>query len=537
MSIPPSLVVFKSSHYLLHFDAVVLAKTMPYVHLHSQEPCTGSTRLNNHREDWKTLLAQLKERTDIASAMGGTDKVRKQLERGRLNVRERIAYLCDEDSFSEYGALAGGNPPDGQESLAGDGLVGGTGRIDGRSLVVVAEDFTVKGGSIGHPNAAKRTRLVRLAMEQRLPLVLMLDGAGERTGNQTERYPNCPNDLQLVADLKGQVPVITLVLGTSAGHGALTGMFADLIVMAEGAALFSAGPPLVRAALGIEATPAELGGASLHTRESGVAHNRGKTEQDCIAMARYFLSLLPSRAGDPLPEYRDHPVAARRSVERLMDIIPPQANQAYDMHQVLHELVDAQSLFELQPDYGRSMILAIGRIGGVPCLLMANQPTVQAGAITREAADKASHFIAMADSFGLPLVSLLDNPGVMPGPAAEKSGVLKAAGQMFLAQRRFRGRKIVVTLRKAFGFGSSVMGMNPWDGQLISLALPCVNLGGIPAIGGVEAAGGSNEDAARLKEAQSGAWVPADAMAFDKVIAPAELRNEIIAALYLHCAT
>ena len=124
-------------------------------------------------------------------------------------------------------------------------------------------------------------------------------------------------------------------------------------------------------------------------------------------------------------------------------------------------LVDEASLFELQPEYGRSLVVALARIGGEPCLVLANQPLVEAGAITSQAAHKATHFIAVADAFGLPLVSLVDNPGVMPGPASEKSGVLKAAAEMFLAQRRYRGRKIVVTLRKAFGFGSSVMGMNP----------------------------------------------------------------------------
>jgi acetyl-CoA carboxylase carboxyltransferase component len=137
----------------------------------------------------------------------------------------------------------------------------------------------------------------------------------------------------------------------------------------------------------------------------------------------------------------------------------------------------------------------------------------------------------VAQAFGLPLVSLLDNPGVMPGPEAERSGVLKAAGRMFAAQRRFRGRKIVVTLRKAFGFGSSVMGMNPWDRQTISLALPSVSLGGVPAIGGAQAAGASPQDAERMRELQSGAWIPADAMAFDKVVDPRQLRNEIILAL------
>ena len=487
--------------------------------------------MTKNRQAWKALLAQLQERSSLARAMGGSDRVKRQHQRGRLTARERIEGLCDPHSFNEYGELAGGNHPGGEAPLAGDGVVGGTGRIDKRSVVVIAEDFTVKGGSIGHVNSAKRTRLVRLALEQGLPLVLMLDGAGERSSNQMERYPNSPGDLQLVADLKGQVPVVALVLGTSAGHGALTGMFADLIIMAEGTAMFSAGPPLVQAALGITATPEELGGAAMHTSVSGVAHNLGSTEQDCFTMARQFLSLLPTRAGAAPPEDRDQPAAAPRLLDSLLDIIPPQANQVYDMHQVLHELVDQQTLFELQPRFGSNIVTALARIGGIPCLLVANQPAVQAGAITREAAEKATHFITVASAFDLPLVTLLDNPGVMPGPAAEQSGVLKAAGQMFQAQRRYRGRKIVVTLRKAFGFGSSVMGMNPWDHQAISLALPSVSLGGVPAIGGAEAARSSAEDAATLRDLQTGAWVAADAMAFDKIVSPADLRNEIITVL------
>ena len=483
-----------------------------------------------HREGWQALLDELQTRTDFAEGMGGEEKIGAQQGRGRLTARQRIASLCDRNSFSEYGALAGGQDPAGGAPLPADALVGGTARIDGRTVVVLAEDFTVKGGSIGHPNAAKRARLVRLALERALPLVLMLDGAGERTGNQTARYPNAPGDLQLVADLQGVAPVVTLVLGTSAGHGALTGMFADLIVMAEGSAMFSAGPPLVQAALGIATTPEELGGARMHTARSGVAHNIGNTEQDCFAMARYFLSLLPARAGDPPPR-TSGPSSARRSLDGLLDIIQTHAHQTYDMRDVLGELVDSQSLFELQPDYGRSLIAALARIGGAPCMIIANQPAVEAGAVTRTAAEKATHFIGVADRFDLPLVSLVDNPGVMPGPAAEADGVLKAAAGMFLAQRRYRGRKIVATLRKAFGFGSSVMGMNPWDSQVVSLALPAVNLGGVPAIGGAEAAKASEEEAGRLREIQSGAWVAADAMAFDRVISPAALRNEIIAAL------
>ncbi len=203
------------------------------------------------------------------------------------------------------------------------------------------------------------------------------------------------------------------------------------------------------------------------------------------------------------------------------------------MRELLRIVCDEQSLFELQPNFGGSLIAALARIGGMPCMVIANQPNILAGAITVDSARKAAHFIDVANQFGVPLVSLLDNPGVMPGPISEQAGVLKAAGEMFAAQRRYRGKKVVATLRKAFGFGSSVMGMNPWDRQTISLALPTVNLGGVPAIGGAEASRASEAEAQQMQEAQSGAWVPADAMAFDKVIVPQELRNEIIHALRL----
>jgi len=464
--------------------------------------------------------------------MGGKEKVSKQHDKGRLTARERIELLFEAGTFNEIGALAGGNHPAGHEPLAGDGVVGGTGLVNGRSVVALAEDFTVKGGSIGHANAAKRTRLVRLALEQQLPLVLMLDGAGERADNSSERYPNCPNDLQLVADLKGQVPVVTLVLGSAAGHGALTGMFADFIVMLEGASMFTAGPPLVQASLGIQASPEELGGAAMHTSRSGVAHNLASDEQAALTQARYFLSMLPQRHGEAPPREPRTGAALPSDADALLDIIPPDGSQAYDMRAVLQSLADRDTTMELQPGYGSSILCVLARFGGVPAMVVANQPNLLAGAITRAAAEKATHFIEVAHAFGLPLITLLDNPGVMPGPESEAEGILKAAGQMFAAQRRFRGQKIVVTLRKAFGFGSSVMGMNPWDRQAISLALPSVSLGGVPAIGGAAASGASPEQARDMQTAQSGAWIPADAMAFDKVVNPVDLRREIINVLY-----
>ena len=480
----------------------------------------------NNREQWNALLEELQSRHEQASQMGGSEKVAAHQAKGYLTARARLDYLFDAGSFNEIGALAGMSHPAGHPPLAGDALVGGVGRVNGMSAVAMAEDFTTKGGSIGHANAAKRSRLVRLAAEQKLPLILMLEGAGERVGNNTERYPNVPNDLQLVADLKGHVPVITLVLGPSAGHGALTGMFADFIIMRQDAALFTAGPPLVALSLGVDVSAEELGGVRVHAYDSGVVHNVAATDQDAIDQAKQYLSFLGPRSAQASKNSNSEPTS-----DALLDIIPPQANTPYDMRSVIQTLVDRGDFFELQPFYGRAMILGLGRVADQAVMVMANQPMVLAGSIDTAAAQKAAHFIEVADQLGLPLISLIDNPGVLPGPQSEKAGILKAAGRMFYAQRRFRGKKIVVTLRKAYGFGSSVMGMNPWDRQTISLALPSVSLGGVPAIGSTAVAKLDAQESERIQKIESGAWVPADSMAFDKIVDPRDLRAELIAAL------
>ncbi len=480
---------------------------------------------------WSALLEELAERQSRAEQMGGAERLERQAARGRLHVRERIERLCDAGSFCEYGVLGGSADPAGAAPLAADGLVGGTAAIDQRPVVVIAEDFTVKGGSIGHVNASKRQRLARLALENRVPVVLMLDGAGERAENALERYPYTPSDLQVLADLKGQVPIVTLVLGTSAGHGALSGLFADLIVMTEGASLFAAGPPLVKASLGIEVSPQDLGGASMHTTESGVAHNRVASEDEAFGLARRFLSYLPQRRGEDPP--RALTDAAARLSERILELIPADLRRPYDMRAVLDELVDLDSLCEVQPDFGRSMIAAFARLGAHSVLVLANQPSVYAGAITADAARKATHFLGVAAAFDLPVVFLADNPGVMPGPDAERAGTLRAAADMYAAQRALRAPKLHVTVRKAFGFGSSLMAMNPFDKQTVTIAFPGISLGGVPAVGGAQAAQATEDEKRRLIAQQSGAWGAADNGSYDRVVDPRDLRNELIRALDL----
>ena len=354
----------------------------------------------------------------------------------------------------------------------------------------------------------------------------MLDGAGERASNALERYPYGPNDLQQLADLQQELPVIAMVMGMSAGHGALTAMFADWIVMTEQSAMFTAGPALVKASQGIDVTPGELGGIDIHL-QSGVVHNRADSDQQAIAMVRDYMGLQR----DAAPASIEH---EKERQEAILDIVPADLSQSYDVRKLIECCCDNESWLELQPQFGRSLVSGLCRFAGQTTLVIANQPAVMAGAITREAAEKAEHWLIVAERRNWPVLFLADNPGVMSGPTAEQSGILKAAGRMYQAQRRISQTKIHVTLRKAFGFGSSVMAMNGFDHQTLTLAFPNISLGGLPAQSGANASGASESDRDRLLASQSGAWTPADNGSYDRVIDPRSLRQEICRGLLSH---
>jgi acetyl-CoA carboxylase carboxyltransferase component len=478
---------------------------------------------------WEHWLRELEERLARARAMGGAARLERLHGEGRLDARERVSRLCDPGSFREIGVLVGGAPPGGGEGVPADGLVAGVGRVAGRPLALFAEDASTQGGSIGHGGHAKRLRLARLAHQECMPLVMLLDGAGERVTNALERYAHAPSDLQELAAMSGVVPILALVLGASAGHGALCAMLADVVVASESAALFSAGPPLVAAALGEQVDKQELGGASMHARESGVVHELVKTEDEAFAFARRLLSYLPSSAWERPPKDPDAP--GERRLDAILERIPEASQRPYDVRAVLELVFDEGSLLELQPLHGRALVTTLARLGGRPVLAVANQPAFRAGAIDAEAAEKAAHFLELADAFHLPVVFLADNPGVLAGTRAERAGTLRAAARMYAAQAGMRVPKLHVTLRKAFGFGSSLMGMNPFDGQSVTLALPPVSLGGMPAGSGSVAAGSGDEERERLEAAQGGAWTAADNLAYDEVVDPRDLRNRLLSVL------
>ena len=482
--------------------------------------------MSDELHGWGPALGEIARLKAGAYAMGGEARLNRQRQRGRLNARERLEHLFDRGTFSEIGNLVGAadEPP-----IPSDALVVGSGRIDGRPALAGAEDVTVLGGSIGSGASDKRYRLCQLAGQEAVPLIMMLEGAGHRiTETAVGRRPG---DLMALAELSGLVPSVCLVLGASAGHGALTAPLCDFVAMTETASIFAAGPPLVRSATGESVTKEALGGPEVAIDAGGVVHNLVADDVEAIDLARRYLRHFPLNAWEPPPR-REGPDVGRRRVE-ILGLIPSDPRQPYQIRPVLEEVVDDGELLDVQPGFGRSIVTVLAHLGGRSVAIVANDPSVLAGTIDADAADKAAHFLDVAGAFGLPCVFLADNPGVLAGAAAERQGILRHAARMFAVQHRLSVPKLHVTLRKAFGFGSSIMAMNPFDGQTISLALPSITLGAFPASSEGSAIGDPAERA-RLAAGQDRASVVAGArLSYDDVIDPRELRNALLAGLSL----
>jgi acetyl-CoA carboxylase carboxyltransferase component len=393
---------------------------------------------------------------------------------------------------------------------------------------VGAEDFTIKAGSVGTGGSYKRYRIAELAGQEGVPIVWMKEGAGARMGARTSTPARVPNDLEPMADLKGEVPVVCLVLGVSAGHGALAAPMADFVVMTKQAALFTGGPDLVRAATGEEISAQELGGWRVCVEIAGTAHNVAEDDYEAIQLARDYLTYFPQNRHEPAPD-SDGVDATPRLTPELLEIIPPNSRQPYDVREVIMAIVDDHRFFEVQPLYGQAISVGWAHLGGRSVGFVANNPARRAGALDAAAAIKATELIETADTFGQPVIFLLDNPGVLAGSQAERSGVLKWGGKMYLAGRRLRSPKISVLIRKGFGFGLVTMAHMPHDRQTLTLALPSANIASMPAQSGGRTANLDDETRSKIEQAQRGGpYGLADRLGIDEVVDPRELRNALI---------
>lgn len=472
--------------------------------------------------DWNETLDDLDRRRERSRGMGGAERLAKHHDKGKLDARDRVQRLLDPGTFRELGTLVGGEVP-------ADGIVAGSGNINGVPVMVGAEDFTTLAGTIGPGSNAKRYRLAELALRNKIPLVMLLEGAGFRpTGTA---HGKSPTDLLMQAQCSGRVPIVTGVLGASAGHGALIAPMSDFCVMSEQGSIFTAGPPVVKDSTGEDITKEDLGGPSV-ALASGVVHNVAADDAAVLEQIRRYLSYFPSSAWSYPPSLEHDASTAPRPTPELLDIVPRDNRKVYDMRKVIDVIVDRPDWFEVQPTFGQAIICALAHVGGEPVAVVANQPQVLAGSVDADAADKAAHFITVADSFHLPLLFLADNPGMLPGSRSERSGVLRSGARMFAAQTVATTPKIHLTLRKAYGFGSMVMSLIGFDHQVATFAFPGATLGAMGASASSKAMGAAQDVAAALRDAElQASYRSAEGLGFDELLDPRETRQAILAAL------
>lgn len=472
--------------------------------------------------DWKETLEDLARRREHTYGMGGQERLAKHHGKGKLDARARIERLLDPDTFQEFGTLVGGE-------IAADGLVAGAGRVGGTPVMVGAEDFTTLAGSIGPGGNAKRYRLAELALRNKIPLVMLLEGAGFRPSG--EHYGRTPTDLLAQARCSGKVPTISAVLGPSAGHGALVAPVCDFSIMSSQGAIFTAGPPVVKESTGEDISKEDLGGPNV-ALASGVIHNFAEDDESVIDDIRRYLSYFPSSAWSYPPTRLADDTAEPRPTPEILDIVSRDNRHIYDMRTVLDVIFDRPDWFEVQPKFGRAIICALAHLGGYPVAVVANQPQVIAGSIDAVAADKAAHFITVADSFHLPIIFLADNPGMLPGSQSERAGVLRSGARMFAAQTAATTLKLHVTLRKAFGFGSMVMSLLGFDEQVATFAYPGATMGamGAAALSAATHAGEDYSEVLKRMELEA-SFRSAGHLGFDELISPEETRDALLVAL------
>ena len=375
---------------------------------------------------------------------------------GKLFARERIARLTDAASFVEDAALA--NIEAGGE-LPADGVITGLARIDGRAVALMANDSTVKAGSWGKRTVEKILRIQEQAARLRCPLVYLVDSAGARITDQLEMFPGRRGAGRIFfhqARLSGRVPQVCVLFGPSAAGGAYIPAFCDLVIMVKGnASMYLGSPRMAEMVIGEKVSLEEMGGAKMHCSVSGCGDLLADDEPSAIALAKRYLSYLPSSHAERAP---DAPSAAPASSgKRIEELLPPDENKPFDMQAVIRELVDAGSFFELKPLFAREVLTGFARLGGQPVGVIANQPKWLGGVLFVDSADKAARFVQLCDAFNLPLIFLADVPGFMVGSKVEKQGIIRAGAKLIAAVSEATVPKLSVIVRKAYGAGLYAM--------------------------------------------------------------------------------
>jgi acetyl-CoA/propionyl-CoA carboxylase carboxyl transferase subunit len=476
---------------------------------------------------------------------GGTQRIEAQHKKGKLTARERIASLLDEGTFEELDSFAVHQSSEfglDKQRFLGDSVVTGFGTIDGRRIFVYAQDFTVVGGSLSLVAAQKITKVMDLALNTGAPMIGLIDSGGARIQEGIDSLSGYSDIFLRNVRASGVIPQISAVFGPAAGGASYSPALTDFVLMVRGTGqLYITGPDVIKAVTGEEITHEDLGGAESHASKSGVAHFAAESEEECMDQIRRLLSFLPQNNMEEPPretgaDDQDPPD------ESLAELIPDNPNQAYDMTEVIRRIVDGGEFFQVHEAYARNVVVGYARMDGRTVGIVANQPEVMAGVLDINASAKAARFVRFCDAFNIPILTLIDVPGFMPGSVQEHSGIIRHGAKLIYAYAEATVPKISVLTRKAYGGAYIVMSSKGLKGD-INYAWPTGELAVMGAGGAVniihrnQLKDADDPDQLRadlVKEYEDrliNPYVAAGRGLIDDVIDPSDTRQKVIRAL------
>ena len=411
----------------------------------------------------------LEERRQEARIGGGIKRINAQHAKGKLTARERLEILLDTDSFEEFGmfvehrcanfGMENNNHP-------GDGVVTGSGTINGRLVFVYSQDFTVLGGSLSETNAKKICQIMDMAMKMGAPVIGINDSGGARIQEGVDSLGGYGEIFQRNVNASGVIPQISLIMGPCAGGAVYSPALTDFTFMVKGSSyMFVTGPDVVKTVTHEDVTQEVLGGATTHTAKTGVADKAFITDVDALMQVRRFFNFLPLSNKADLPKRQTSDPADRVDMS-LNTLVPSNPNKPYDMKELVTRIIDEGDFFELQPDYAKNIITGFGYLQGSPVGFVANQPMHLAGCLDINASVKAARFIRFCDAFGIPIVTLVDVPGFLPGVSQEHNGIIKHGAKLLYAYAEATVPKVTVITRKAYGGAYIVMNSKHLKGDV-----------------------------------------------------------------------
>ncbi len=487
------------------------------------------------------VLRELEERRAEARLGGGEKRIEAQHGRGKLTARERIELLLDEGSFEEFDMFVEHRCTDfgmEKQKIPGDGVVTGWGTVNGRTVYVFAKDFTVFGGSLSETHAKKITKIQDMALQNRAPIIGLFDAGGARIQEGVAALGGYGDVFLRNVLASGVIPQISLIMGPCAGGDVYSPAMTDFIFMVKDTSyMFVTGPDVVKTVTNETVTAEELGGASVHATKSSIADRAYENDLEALLQMRRLIDFLPSCNQSEIPELPSFDSSERNEMS-LDTLIPANPNQPYDMKELINKLLDEGDFFEIQEAYAKNIITGFGRIEGKTVGVVGNQPMVLAGVLDTDASRKAARFVRFCDCFNIPIVTLVDVPGFLPGTSQEYGGLIKHGAKLLFAYAEATVPKVTVITRKAYGGAYDVMSSKHIRGD-VNYAWPTAEIAVMGAKGAVEIIfrkdlGDEEKIAEHTKNYEDrfcSPFVAAERGYIDEVISPHSTRKRVARAL------